>query len=140
MLDSQFRIPGTSVRFGIDPILSLIPVLGELASPAYAAAILGYAASAGVPRIVLVRMALNALFDAALGAIPFAGSVADMFWRANNKNLALVERHAHPGVKPTTGDYLFVWSVIIGSIVVLLLPLVFAAWITWLLISQLFAG
>ena len=110
LLDSRFRIPGTEIRFGIDPILSFIPGLGELASPAFAALLLVQGVRQRVPKIVLIRMVANALFDAILGAIPVAGNIADVFWRANTVNLALLERHARPGRPPSTGDYVFIWA------------------------------
>jgi ABC-type antimicrobial peptide transport system permease subunit len=112
LLDSQFRIPGTNIRFGMDPILSLIPGLGDLASPAFTVALLVQAFQQRIPRVVISRMLLNALIDAAIGAVPVAGQVGDIFWRANLRNLALLERHADPARLPERGDYLFLWSVI----------------------------
>ena len=111
LLDSRFTIPGTNVRFGIDPILSLIPGLGELATPAFAVLLLVQGLQQRVPKVVLIKMVLNALIDALIGAIPIAGTVGDIFWRANNENLALLERHAVPGLPPARSDYVFVWAV-----------------------------
>jgi uncharacterized protein DUF4112 len=110
LLDSRFRIPGTQIRFGIDPILSLIPGLGELTSPAFTVLLLVQGLRQRVPKVILVRMVANALIDALIGAIPIAGNIGDIFWRANTANLALLERHAQPGRRPTTGDYAFVWA------------------------------
>ena len=107
LLDSRFRVPGTNIRFGIDPILSLIPGIGELATPVFTSLIIAQGITQRVPKVVLLRMVGNALVDAAVGAIPIAGNVADVFWRANMLNLALLERHAHPGRPPTRGDYVF---------------------------------
>ena len=75
LLDSKFRIPGTNIRFGIDPILSLVPGIGELASPLFTALILTQALRQRVPAPVIVRMVMNALIDAAVGAVPVAGAV-----------------------------------------------------------------
>ena len=97
LLDSRFVVPGTSIRFGIDPLLALIPGLGDLASPFFTVALLVQGLYQRVPVVVLVRMIVNALFDALVGAIPLGGPVADVFWRANLRNLALLERHARPG-------------------------------------------
>ena len=129
LLDSRFRIPGTRIRFGIDPLLSLVPGLGDLASPAFALVLLVHGLQRRVPRIVLIRMIGNALFDAFLGVIPIAGTVGDIFWRANARNLALLERHARPGLPPTRGDYLFVFAAaaVFGAIV--LVPVVLAIWL-----------
>jgi hypothetical protein len=110
LLDSRFRIPGTRIRFGLDPILSLIPGVGELASPVFAVLLIATGVRNGVPKVVLARMVINALLDALIGAIPVAGTIGDIFWRANTANLALLERHAAPGRRPTRGDYAFVWG------------------------------
>ncbi|MGH7341456.1 MAG: DUF4112 domain-containing protein, partial [Candidatus Rokuibacteriota bacterium] len=119
LLDSRFRIPGTGIRFGIDPILSLIPGIGELASPVFTAVLLRQALRQRVPRIVILRMAGNALLDALIGAVPILGSVGDVFWRANTKNLALLERHARRGRPPRAVDYAFVFVIAAGLVVVI---------------------
>ena len=112
LLDSRFQIPGTRIRFGIDPLLSLIPGAGDLASPVYTAVLLAQAFYQGIPKVVVGRMLLNALIDAVIGAIPFAGQVGDIFWRANLRNLELLERHAGPSRPPDRGDYVFLMVVI----------------------------
>jgi hypothetical protein len=119
LLDSRFRIPGTGIRFGLDPLLSLIPGLGDLVSPVFAVALLVQGVRQRVPRVILLRMLGNALIDALIGAVPIAGTVGDVFWRANVRNLAMLERHARPGTPPTRGDYVFVWTmaVIFGALV-----------------------
>lgn len=128
ILDKAFRIPGTNIRFGLDPIIGLIPGLGDLASPVFAALLVLEGARLGIPRIVLIRMVVNALIDAVIGAIPFAGVVGDIFFRANTKNLALLERHAVPGGRPPTRrDYWFVWIalalLLLGVIAIVLVAL-----------------
>ena len=112
LMDSRFRVPGTKIRFGIDPILSVLPGLGELATPVFTALILTQALRQRVPAAVIVRMVVNALIDAAVGAFPVVGTVADVFWRANKENLALLERHARRGRPPTRTDYLIFWIVV----------------------------
>jgi len=133
LLDSRFRVPGTNVRFGLDPILSLIPGLGDLASPAFTVMLLFKGLERHVPRIVLARMVLNALIDAAIGIVPIAGNIGDIFWRANTKNLALLERHAGGGHPPQRGDYVFVWAIAIALGVLLVVPIVIAIWLVTLL-------
>jgi hypothetical protein len=92
LLDSAFVIPGTNFRIGLDPILGLIPVLGDLISMAIGGYLIVLAGRIGVPRPVLARMFLNLGTDAVLGAVPVAGDVLDAAWRANAKNAALLER------------------------------------------------
>lgn len=129
LLDSRFRVPGTGIRFGLDPLLSLIPGLGELASPAFAVVLLTQALYLRVPKVVMVRMLLNALADAAIGAIPLAGTVGDIFWRANTANLALLERHAGPPRPPTKGDYAFVFAVTALFGLLVAVPIFVAIWL-----------
>jgi hypothetical protein len=132
LLDKAFRIPGTSIRFGLDPIVGLIPGLGDLASPIFAGLLIVEGTRQGIPKIVLMRMVVNALFDAVIGAIPLVGVVGDVFFRANTKNLALLERHAAPGGHPVTrADYTFVWvaltALVLGVIAIVWLALWLAA-------------
>ena len=129
LLDSRFVIPGTNIRFGLDPILSLVPGLGDLASPAFTVVLLVYGLHHRVPRTVMVRMMLNALLDAGIGAIPVVGNVGDVFFRANNMNLALLERHAHPGRPPSTADYVFVFTLAAIFGLLVLVPLLLALWL-----------
>ena len=130
LLDKAFRIPGTKIRFGVDPILGLIPGLGDLASPIFAGLLIVEGARLKVPRIILMRMAVNALADAVIGAIPFAGMVGDVFFRANTRNLALLEHHAVPGGRPATrGDYWFVWTMLAALIVGIILIVILTIWL-----------
>ena len=108
IFDSAFRVPGTQIRFGIDPILGLVPGIGDLASPVLSLFMIWQGARLGVPKIVLARMVLNALIDAIAGVVPFAGDLFDFGWKATAWNLALLEKHAMPGQRATSGDYLFV--------------------------------
>lgn len=130
LLDSRFRIPGTRVRFGLDPVLSLVPGAGDLVSPMFAVALLVQAVHQGVPKIIMVRMLGNALVDALIGIVPVAGSLADIFFRANTRNLALLERHAQPGARPTRADYAFVLGVAALFGMIVLVPAVLAVWAT----------
>ncbi|MPZ18978.1 MAG: DUF4112 domain-containing protein [Luteitalea sp.] len=123
LLDDVFRIPGTNIRFGIDPLVGLIPGLGDVASPLFTIALLFQGLWTGVPKVVLARMVAHAGVDALLGLFPLVGNVADVFWRANRWNLALLERHASVGVSPSRGDYLFVWCAIGVLLLLVFLPI-----------------
>lgn len=133
LLDSRFRIPGTSIRFGLDPILSLLPGIGDLASPVFAVTLLAHGIYLGVPRVILGRMVVNALADALIGAVPVVGTIADIFWRANRDNLALLEQYARPGARPSRGDYTFVIVVAACVGLLALVPVLIALWFTVLL-------
>lgn len=128
LLDSAFRIPGTRIRFGWDPIIGLIPGIGELTSPVFAAAILLQARRMRLPRIVQMRMLINALVDALLGFVPILGNIADIGWRANTWNMRMLERHAVPGALPTRGDKLFVFGILALLLAATLLPIVLLLW------------
>jgi hypothetical protein len=92
-LDAGFRIPGTRIRFGIDPLLGLIPGLGDIAGAVLAGWIFVEAIRLGASRGTLLRIAGNIAIDALVGAIPVLGDVFDVAWKANLRNVALLERH-----------------------------------------------
>ncbi|MFB6252402.1 MAG: DUF4112 domain-containing protein [Halobellus sp.] len=89
-LDSAVAIPGTRIRIGLDPILGLLPVVGNAPTTAASAYVVAEAAALGAPRATLVRMCLNLLLDAAVGSIPLVGDAFDAVWRANNRNVRLL--------------------------------------------------
>ena len=130
LLDKAFRIPGTNIRFGLDPIVGLVPGLGDLASPVFAGMLILEGARLRVPRIILMRMAVNALVDAVIGAIPLIGIAGDVFFRANTRNLALLERYSAPGGPAATkADYWFVWGVLASLVLGVILIVVLAIWL-----------
>jgi hypothetical protein len=138
LLDAQFRVPGTQIRFGLDPLLSLVPGLGDLASPLFATLLIVQALRQRVPKVIILRMLGNALVDAFIGVVPIAGNIADIFWRANTKNLALLERHARPGRRPTTSDFVFAFAIAALFGMLVLIPVALAIWLaamfwTWAL-------
>ncbi len=92
-LDSAFRIPGTRVRFGLDSVVGLVPGIGDLATNLVAVYLILEARRLGVPVSALLRMARNVAVDAVVGAIPLLGDLADVAWKANRRNLAIVEDH-----------------------------------------------
>jgi hypothetical protein len=126
VFDSAFRIPGTQITFGLDPLLGLIPGVGELASPIFSLFFIWHGVRLRVPKIVLARMLLNALIDAGIGAVPILGDLFDFAWKSNAWNLALLERHAMPGTKPARGDWLFVGICAIVLLAIAVLPIVVA--------------
>jgi len=93
LLDSRWRIPGLGIRFGVDALLSLIPFVGDLAAGAISASIIFRAHELGVSRMRLMRMVGNVVLDVAIGSVPIAGSVFDLFFKANNANIKLLRRH-----------------------------------------------
>jgi len=123
LLDSAFRMPGTNFRFGLDPLIGLIPGIGDLVSPIFGVLIIWHAASLRVPKVIIARMAINAVVDGVVGAVPVFGDAMDFAWRANEWNMALLERHAVPGRPPSSSDYLFVILCVAVVAVAALIPL-----------------
>ena len=78
-----------------------------MATPVLALLLIWQATRQRVPKAVLARMVINALVDAGIGAVPVVGDVFDFAWKANDWNLALLERHAQPGTRASAGDWLF---------------------------------
>lgn len=103
LMDSAFRIPGTSFRFGWDPIIGLIPGAGDLVSTMVSAYIIYLAARFRLPPKVLLQMILNISLEAVVGAVPLVGDLFDAFYKSNLRNLALLEKHIH-GVESEPGE------------------------------------
>lgn len=121
-LDEQFSIPGTRVRFGWDPIVGLVPWAGDALTALFACAIVIQAHQLGVPRVAQLRMLMNIAFDLLLGVIPVAGDIADVFWKANTRNMAILERHAGQPKPASLTDWLFVGGVLLAIVALALLP------------------
>ena len=93
LLDSQWRIPGTGIRFGIDPMVGLVPGLGDVATGLVSAYIVLMARRLGLPNHVVARMAGNIALDVIVGSIPLLGSVFDLFYKANRRNFRILQEH-----------------------------------------------
>lgn len=100
LLDSRFRIPGTSIRFGIDAIIGLAPGVGDTVAVLLGSYIIMEAVSLKVPRKVLLRMAANLGIDWLMGLLPLVGDVADVWYKANMRNARLLEEALKPGGSP----------------------------------------
>ncbi len=120
LLDQRFTIPGTSIRIGLDPIISLIPGIGDLLANLTGSMILIVAAQLGVPKVVLVRMGINIAINTIIGAIPIFGDIISIWFRSNVRNVALLERYiGRPSKKVELGDWLFVVLLIAGLLALL---------------------
>ena len=129
-LDGFFRVPGTGWRFGFDALIGLIPNVGDTLTSLASFYILIAGVRYGVPKITLLRMAFNIGLDYLVGTIPFIGDAFDFVWKANKQNMDLIRERATGTNVGTTGDYIFVFAVIliligilIGSIIVSVLIL-----------------
>ncbi|SHJ26178.1 protein of unknown function [Hymenobacter daecheongensis DSM 21074] len=117
LMDSQFRLPGTAFRFGLDPLLGLIPVVGDLSTLAVSGALLLTMMRHGASGAVVVRMGLNILVDTLFGAIPVLGNLFDFAYKSNERNVALLRAHYAEGKYAGSGRGLLV-AVIVGLLVV----------------------
>ena len=129
LLDDAFRVPGTRFRFGWDPIIGLVPWAGDALTALLSCAIVVQATEMGVPRVVRLRMLMNVGLDLLFGIIPVVGDVADVAWKSNSKNFALLERHSDRMRPPSTGDWVFVIGIIVAVVAMALLPLVVLYWL-----------
>lgn len=93
LMDSLFAVPGTRIRLGLDAIIGLVPVLGDVLAHAVAAYLIWEAKQLGVSKLTLWRMVANTLIDTVVGAVPVVGDVFDVAFKANMKNLRLLQRH-----------------------------------------------
>lgn len=108
ILDDLIRVPGTNYRIGLDPIVGLIPGLGDGSTAVFSSVILLQSMRAGVPRIVLVRMALNILLNSLLGAAPGIGDLFSAWFKSNRRNYDLLQKHAGSSRASTRADWVFV--------------------------------
>jgi uncharacterized protein DUF4112 len=135
-LDNAFRVPGTSLRFGWDPIIGMIPWVGDVLAALMSCAILVQAHHMRLPRVVQLRMLFNAAIDVLAGSLPVVGDVADVLWKSNAKNFSLLERHAGQALPATSGDRLFVAGIVLVILAMALIPLLVVYWVYRLLLGN----
>lgn len=120
VMDTVFTVPGTRFRFGLDPLLGLIPGVGDFMSGGLSAYILYVAAREGVPKSVLLRMLANVAIDTVFGSIPLLGDLFDAWWKANTRNLQLLERNrVHPdSTRRTSTGFVVVLLFVVALLVI----------------------
>ncbi|AHM58904.1 hypothetical protein D770_03185 [Flammeovirgaceae bacterium 311] len=123
IMDSKFRIPGTRFRFGLDPILGLIPIFGDVTAAAISGGLIISMIKYGVSRKVVYKMLVNVALDATIGSIPVLGWVFDFYYKANNRNIRLLKEHYEEGKHTGSGT-----GVIITVVVVILALIVLLIW------------
>ncbi len=132
LMDTKLRIPFTGVKFGADAVLGLIPVAGEVASFSVSGLMVLSMVRHGVSGKVIVLMLFNILLDAVIGAIPLLGTVFNIFYKANVRNLNLLREHQEQGEHGGSG---------IGIILAVLAFLVFCVfaliWGLWFMVTYL---
>jgi len=124
VLDDWFRIPGTSIRFGLDGIIGLVPGLGDVLTGLASCIIVIAAWFRGIPYVTLTRMVVNLGIDVFIGAIPFLGDIFDIAWKANRRNYALMTRHLQQPHRHTWKDYFFLMGILAILAVIFAAPIV----------------
>ena len=93
LFDTAFVVPGTSIRFGLDALIGLVPGIGDAITTLMSLYIVNEARALGAPRRLIARMLANVALDGVAGAVPLLGDVFDVAWRANRRNVALLREH-----------------------------------------------
>ena len=129
ILDTTVKIPGTRIYLGLDPLLGLIPGIGDMLANLIGTVILVLAARLQVPQIVVARMSLNLLINGTIGAIPILGDLFSIWFRSHARNAELLRRAATQPHRETQQARLYVAGIIGGTVVLLLLAIAAVLWI-----------
>lgn len=135
ILDEAIRIPGTRFSIGLDPLIGLVPGAGDFVGTLLSAYIVLEAARLGLPRGALIQMVTNILFETVIGTVPVVGDLVDVTWKANTKNIALLEEHVGIPIPQTRkkADWLFLTLLLGGLLlVVMIIAAVSVAILKWL--------
>jgi Domain of unknown function (DUF4112) len=133
LLDDWFRVPGTSIRFGLDGIIGLVPGLGDILGGLASTVIVVAAWVRGVPYVTLIRMVVNIGIEVLLGTIPLLGDAFDIAWKANRRNYALIVRHLQEPRKQTWRDWVFLLLIAMTLAAIFLAPIFLILWfLEWL--------
>ena len=130
LLDDFLRVPGTSIRFGLDGIVGFIPGVGDVIGGLASSIIIISAWMRGVPRVTVARMVLNVAIETAVGAVPVLGNFFDIGWKANRRNYALLTGSlADPGSRHTGVSWLFIAGVCVALAALMVIPMLFFGWV-----------
>jgi hypothetical protein len=140
VLDTTVKIPGTSWYIGLDPLLGLIPGIGDVIANLIGTVILGLATRLQLPRIVLARMSLNLLINGTVGAVPIVGDLFSVWFRSHTRNAALLREAAMRPDRETAVDWLYVSGIIGGTVATLLLAIAFVVWLVFKLWTMIAGG
>lgn len=129
ILDTTVKIPGTPFYIGLDPLLGLIPGIGDVLASLIGTVILILAARLDVPQIVITRMSVNLLINGTIGAIPILGDLFSVWFRSHARNAELLRRAATQPYRETQQARLYVAGIIAGTVVLLVLAIAAVLWI-----------
>ncbi|MGI8890744.1 MAG: DUF4112 domain-containing protein [Chthoniobacterales bacterium] len=129
IMDNFLRVPGTKFRFGLDPLMGLLPGLGDTGSAFISAMALIAAARRGLPKILLARMSLNILINEAIGIVPIAGDAFSFWFKSNARNYDLLRNYTAAPRRSTKSDWIFVIFVLVLLAVILVVSLAVSFWL-----------
>ena len=112
-MDEVIRVPGTQFRFGLDPLLGLIPGIGDTSSALVSAFALIQAVRLGVPKVLVMRMALNVLLNEIIGVVPGIGDAFSFWFKSNARNYEIIKHHRLGTSAPKRSDWLFVIGILL---------------------------
>lgn len=132
LMDSQFKIPGTNIRFGFDALIGLVPGAGDFASFLISGYMMTVMAKNGASGFLLARMGFNVFLDSLIGSIPILGDIFDVAFKANQRNMKLMREHFVEGRHRGSA-----WKVVLPILLILLLFIVALVWLGYKLFSWL---
>ncbi|MBA3285802.1 MAG: DUF4112 domain-containing protein [Nitrosopumilus sp.] len=132
-MDSQFKIPGTTIRFGLDSLIGLVPGAGDLGTFLVSGYMLTILSKNGASGFVLARMAVNIMIDSIFGAIPVLGDIFDVFFKANQRNMQLMREHYVEG-RHRGGA----WKVVVPLLLVVLLFIAGLIWLSYKFLAWIY--
>ena len=135
LLDDMFRIPGTQIRFGLDALIGWVPGIGDALAGIASFLIVVAAWRRGVQAITLVRMIANVLLETALGAIPVAGDIFHVVWKANRRNYKLLIREREQPGANAKRDWMFLAFILFTALAAVAIPIGILIWILRPLLS-----
>ena len=135
LLDTKFRIPGTDIRFGADFLLGLVPGVGDVISFGFSGVLVATMAKHGASPMLVVRMMINVLLDLVVGAVPVLGNIFDLVYKANYRNVQLMQEYYEEGRHRGS-----VWPVVAGVVITVVLVLVFLIWAVFALLDTVWGA
>jgi len=129
MLDTWFRVPGTSIRFGLDGIIGFVPGVGDFLAGLASCIIVLAAFFRGVPMVTVARMVANLGIEVGVGMVPVLGNLFDIGWRANRRNYHLLERSLAGTRRDTWKDWVFMGLLGLGLMAMAMVPFVLLMWL-----------
>lgn len=119
-LDSSIKVPGFNARFGLDGLIGLIPGFGDTIGALISSVVISEAARLGAPKVLLLKMAFNVALDALAGMVPVLGDLFDFVWKANQRNVYLLDSYLANPRETVVASRLFVWglgTVLVGLVI-----------------------